>query len=284
MLKIFRYVLIVTILVISNAKVNASNSAKLLFFKDFHIKKRGVLLNWQINNHDIKIPQGKFLRITVSYILNKQKHELIKTVPSNKVNLNLSININSTKGNSPQLYLSINDPIFYRKVQLATVFGLQECNKLTLYAKKFQNIAVNKEYVFATTQKSDGYKLLSDKLVFNYPNKQDKLLPKVDFKIKFTLTNISQSFSQSRNLSDKLHGLTLEKQMRYLEKKRNLYFKDFRVGTCPLGDLNIIQSYLIITNLKLKIAKISTTKDSDKLVLLKQHLAEEIVTLSKLQN
>ena len=253
--------------------------------KIYNGKISGSCLTWQIKNANIIIPKDKFLRITIFYELDGEKNELIQTISSNQQNLNLALNITSNKGCYPHIYLSVANPKVYKKIQLAKRFGLKEANNLTLYTQKIQNFKLNEEYTFATTFNKENFSISKTKQTFCLPTNKIKLLPKVEFKIKLTLTNICQSFSQPRNLSHELADLSLTRRLRYLSKKRELYFKDNRSGLRPLGDINIIQSYLIITTLSMKIAQgIQNKIPQEQIEALKTDLAREKATLAKLQN
>ncbi|UDQ97149.1 hypothetical protein AAEX28_08885 [Lentisphaerota bacterium WC36G] len=277
----------------NNQKNNAQKAenkviAQLNYFDASRLYRGGVsgaFLDWELAIAKFTVPKGKFLRVTVFFNQEGKRYEIIQTIDDLKDKLNLSLNVNSHKGSFPHLYLSLINQKSDKRVKIAQRFGLDYANKLTLCTKKVINLQLNKEYTFASSCSRKNYPITNKKTTFTTEDQKLKFLPKVEFKIKLTLSDINHSFSQPRNLEPELMSIPLAKRIKYLSRKRELYFQDFRVGMRPLGDINIIQSYLIITSLTLEIADaIQQNVAEEKIAKLKKELKKEREQLAKLQD
>ncbi len=96
-------------------------------------------------------------------------------------------------------------------------------------------------------------------------------------------TDNNHSFVLPRDFSDKFKKLTIEEQIEFISKERKKRDELFRKGEITVNDLNIIQSYFIITKLKKEMETSLNKKEIEKIKKIYKNLIKELQHLKKLQ-
>ncbi len=206
------------------------------------------------------IPEGKFLRLTISYVLN-EKPENFSLVINAPLQIDaVYFSITAIKGIKPHLYIIGLKKIASRYdeiIKYSRLLSNKKCNVIDLYYNGNLYLELGKETVLCRTFKDgkskDCKKFSAIRRGYYFDSSFDvEKLPDLEFKIKAELVDSPEMFLLTKDLTPHLKDLSLTQQQTWLLKERDKRLKEYRKHLATLGDVNIIQKYLRETDKKLK--------------------------------
>ena len=204
-----------------------------------------------------KIPQNKYVRLIISYSLNK-KLKKISLVLNGPHSINfLYFSITKIKGVKPRLYIiglkrnpeyNSNFVVFKH----CKILSNKECNALLLDYNPNLSLNIGEETVLGRTYKANPPTQGSRDIGF-YPTEKSnrKLLPRIEFKIKAELDDSPDIFLLKRDLSVTLGKMTLKQQRNWLNKELDRRAEMNKKGEAAIGDLTTVMKYRIEVEKKL---------------------------------
>jgi len=199
-----------------------------------------------------KIPKNKYVRLTISYTLNK-KLKNISLVLNGPQSINfLYFSISKMRGVKPHLYIiglkrnseyNSNFVVFKH----CQILSDKECNALRLYYNPNLSLNIGEETVLGRTYKGNP-PTQSSRDIGVEPHRK---LPRIEFKLKAELDDLPDIFLLKRDLSYTLNNLTLKQQHSWLNKELNRRAEMHKKGNAAIGDLNAICKYRVDVEKKL---------------------------------